>query len=106
MLPRSGNSRGLQADGQDHHVKGLFRHLTIFSHKNKAKISGLGIIIDGMDPGLDKTNAFALLCPQVVFLVILTIGTNIHIKNSAIQITAGVLLGNHGILDSIHAAHR
>ena len=59
-----------------------------------------------MHTGLDEANALAIPCPVVIFFIILAVRTDIHIKNSAIQVAAGMFFGDHGILDGNHAADR
>ena len=66
----------------------------------------MGILIYRVNPGFDEADALTILCPVVVFFVILAVRADIHIKHSTIQVAVGMFFGDHGILDGIHAANR
>ncbi len=59
-----------------------------------------------MNPAADKANAMFVFGIIIIFFKILTVGPHVHVENGAVQIPAGVFLGNHGLLDGIHAADR
>ena len=59
-----------------------------------------------MNARLGKSNAFLVLGPQVVLLIILAESPDIHIENHTVQISMGVFLGDHGLFDGIHATDR
>ncbi len=59
-----------------------------------------------MHPGFDETDTLTLFGAQVVAFVILAKRPDVHIEDGTIQVARGVLFGNHGILDGIHAADR
>ena len=59
-----------------------------------------------MNPRLDKANPFFFFGPQIVLFIILAKGPYVHVENGAIQVAVGVLFGDHGIFNGIHAANR
>ena len=59
-----------------------------------------------MDPRLDKSNILFFFGPKIVFFIVLSEGADIHVENGTIEIAMGMLFGDHGVFDGIHAADR
>ncbi len=62
-------------------------------------------LINGVDSGFYKPDTRAVLGPKIIFFIIFSKGADIHIEYGAIQLAAGVFLGDHGFLDGVHAAN-
>ena len=101
-----GGFADLQSHGQHQHIEDLFLHLPGFIREHHLQIAGFRIIGDGVHPGLDKADAFLVPGPIIIFFIIFAKRADIHVKNSAVQITSGMFLGDHGILDGVHTADR
>ena len=96
--------RNLEADGKHHHVKVFFLEFAAIIHIADLNLTGVENFVQRMDPRFDKANA-GIFGPVVIFFIILAECPDIHIKNDAIQVSPGVFLGDHGILDGVHAAY-
>ncbi len=59
-----------------------------------------------MDPAAQKPNALFFLGVVIKALKIFPMGAHVHIENSAVQIIAGMFLGDDGFFDGVHTAHR
>ena len=59
-----------------------------------------------MDPGAQKTHPELILRPPVVSFKLFAVGAHIHKEDSGVQGLFAMLLGDHRLLDGVHAAHR
>ena len=96
---------GLQAHGKDHHVKNFGLHLSVFGHIADRQVVAARYGVDGMHLGPQETDALGF-GPFVVTFEVFSVGAHIHEKDRAIQSIAGVLFGDDGLLDGVHAADR
>ena len=72
----------------------------------QGQVPGDRIVQDGVDPGFFEPNAFPVPRPVVVLFVIFAEGADVHVENGRLEVAAGMLLGDHGVLDGVHAANR
>ena len=89
----------------DHAIDLLFHHAGFIGILND-QITGFRNLDDAVHPGFDKTNPVFIPGPEIIFLVILAECPHIHIKDRTIQFSMGMLLGDHGLFDGVHAAYR
>ncbi len=102
----SGGFRHLKTHRKDDHIEDLFFQFAGFVHILNAQISLFPHLVDGMDPCLDKSNVLFFFGPKIVFFVVLSKGADIHVENGTIEVSVGMLFGDHGVFDGIHAADR
>ena len=91
---------------KDNEIKGLLHHMAFFGHIGNQKITVFTACIHGGNPGADKAYPMFDFCIFVIFFKILSMSTHVHEKDGAIQIMAGVFLGDDRLFDSVHATDR
>ena len=101
-----GRFRYLESHRKNHDVKGLLLLFAGIIHPVESQFAGVVDLFDRMNSCLYKPDAFLVSGAQVVFLVILAKGPDIHIEYGTVKIPVGVFLGDHGFLYGIHAADR
>ena len=93
----------LQALGEHHQIEVLAYKFALFSNIPQAQIA-VCAFLDGMDAAAHETHPL-LLGSHIGALEVLAIGAHVHEEDGRLQVVVGVLLGDHRLLDGVHAAH-
>ena len=95
----------LKTDGKHNNVEYLFMNDPVFIGIAELKVIRTRNRIDGMYPRSDKSNPMFIPGPIVIFLVVLSEGSHVHIKDGRIQTLFAVVFGYDRLFHRIHTAH-
>ena len=96
--------RGNQTDGEDDHVELIGDGVAVGVGVVHGQLLGLGVLLDVGDTGGPvHVDAVLVLSPVDVGLELLSVGPDVHEEDVFLEVS--VLLGDHGLLDGVHAAH-
>ena len=95
-----------QAHGQDHQVVIPYSGLSVIADPGQAPRVSVRGRVHGVDAAADKTHAVLVPGVVVAFLEPFAVGAQVHVKNVAVQFFRGMLLGDDGLFDGVHAADR
>ncbi len=93
-----------ETDRQDDHVEVIGYSIALGVGVVDVQLLGLGVLLDVGDTGGPvHVDAVLALSPVDVGLELLSVGPDVHEEDVFLEVS--VLLGDHGLLDSVHAAH-
>ena len=91
---------------KDDLVECFLYHFSLIGHIPDFQIIRSVDRVNRVNPASDKPDPVFIFGRVVKFFKVFAVGSHVHIENGAIQITAGMLFGDNGLFNGIHAADR